>query len=159
MRPKETYDGAIPSGNSMMAYNLVRLNLLLSDEKIREVMENQIKFMCAQAKEYPAGYGMFLNVLVDYLDPPECITVVCKRDEGALKLKGRSTQKGRSASKEQPRSDEKKIIENLPLQTNLGSIIKVLPEENEQYPLKDHKLTFYICRDQHCLPPSNELSK
>lgn len=28
LRPKETYDGAIPSGNSMMAYNLVRLSEL-----------------------------------------------------------------------------------------------------------------------------------
>ena len=34
MRPKETFDGAMPSGNSMMAYDLVRLYYLTDSEEL-----------------------------------------------------------------------------------------------------------------------------
>lgn len=39
MKPKETYDGAIPSGNSVMAYNMVMLTQL-ADEDFSEITEN-----------------------------------------------------------------------------------------------------------------------
>ena len=37
IRPKETYDGAVPSGNSMMAYNLVWLHYLTGEERFRDL--------------------------------------------------------------------------------------------------------------------------
>ena len=40
LRPKETYDGAVPSGNSMMAYNLVRLFLLTGEKRFGELEES-----------------------------------------------------------------------------------------------------------------------
>ena len=39
IRPKETYDGAVPSGNSMMAYNLVWLHYLTGEERFRDLEE------------------------------------------------------------------------------------------------------------------------
>ena len=35
LRPKETYDGAVPSGNSTMAYNLVRLYLIIGEKNMK----------------------------------------------------------------------------------------------------------------------------
>jgi len=52
LRPKETYDNALPSGNSVMAYNLNRLSHPLS--------EQQNRFMNGCAAEYPMGYGFYL---------------------------------------------------------------------------------------------------
>lgn len=66
-QPKETYDGAIPSSNSMMAYNLVRLHELTGKEKIGELAEKQMRFMAGEAEYYPAGYSMFLVALICYL--------------------------------------------------------------------------------------------
>ena len=66
-QPKETYDGAIPSSNSVMAYNLVRLHELTGKEKIGELAEKQMRFMAGEAKYYPAGYSMFLVALLRYL--------------------------------------------------------------------------------------------
>ena len=66
-QPKETYDGAVPSSNSMMAYNLVLLHELTGKEKIGELAGKQMKFMAGEAEYYPAGYSMFLVALLRYL--------------------------------------------------------------------------------------------
>ena len=57
-RPKETYDGAIPSGNSVMVMNLVILNLLTG--AYEEIMKKQINFMALQAVDASAGHSFFL---------------------------------------------------------------------------------------------------
>jgi len=59
-RTKETYDGAMPSGNSLMAYNLSRLSLLFDDEELDKTARRQADFMNAQAANYPMGYGFYL---------------------------------------------------------------------------------------------------
>ena len=128
-RPKETYDGAVPSGNSLMAWNLVRLSQLVSEETYGSLAERQLDFLAADASQYPAGYGMFLLALLDDQDPPPKVTAV---------LSG------------QP--DAKQIPLTLPPETAV-----ILREPGEHYPLKNGKTTFYVCRGHSCLPPVNEL--
>ncbi len=130
LRPKETYDGAVFSGNSAMAYNLVQLYLLTGDERWGTLAERQLGFMSAEAAHYPAGYAMFLVALLDYLEPPEKITVV-------LKERIRPT--------------------DLPHQIPLETVVRVVDCPTEEYPLKDDKMTFYVCRGHACRPPENEL--
>ena len=55
MNPKETYDGAIPSGNSVMAYNFVRLYQITEKEEYKKLLEKQTTFMSAKSYEYPSG--------------------------------------------------------------------------------------------------------
>ena len=130
MRPKETYDGAVPSGNSIMAYNLVRLSLLLEEKEYRRPAKAQLDYMSAEAAHYPAGYAMFLNVLSDYFELPEKITVVLK---------------------------DRQDIEKLSLQIPLGTVVKILEGPTEEFPLKNDRTTFYVCRGRSCLPPVNTL--
>ena len=59
-RLKETIDGAIPSGNSVMSYNLSRLFMLTDDEKYACCAEKQENFMNCEAAGYPMGYGFYL---------------------------------------------------------------------------------------------------
>ena len=59
-RPKEIWDGAMPSGNSMMAYNLSRLALLTDDEKTAERAERQSRFMSGEAASCPMGNAFFI---------------------------------------------------------------------------------------------------
>jgi uncharacterized protein YyaL (SSP411 family) len=58
--PKETYDGAMPSGNSVMAYNLKRLAALTKSDELYDIQKKQEAFMNAEAQGYPAGYGFYL---------------------------------------------------------------------------------------------------
>lgn len=130
LRPKETYDGAVFSGNSAMAYNLVRLSLLTDEKSFKELAEKQLRFMSVEAKQYPAGYAMFLMALSDYYDLPRKVTVVVK---------------------------DKKDLASLPFKVPLDSIVCVLDHPTEEYPLKNDKTTFYVCEGHACRPPVNEL--
>lgn len=129
LRPKETYDGAMPSGNSLMAWNLVRLSQLVSEETYGPLAERQLDFLAADAKQYPAGYAMFLLALLDRRGPPPKVTVV------------------RSGKSEAGR---------LPLELPAEAAV-LLREPGAEYPLKNGRTTFYVCRGHRCLPPVNEL--
>lgn len=130
LRPKESYDGAMPSGNSMMAYNLIRLSQFESGESLEQIIKDQLNFMYGQAKEYPSGFAMYLIGLSDYFMPPQSITVVPKNDED---------------------------LKSLPFQASLGSVVKVIKEPTEEYKLLHDKTTYYICSNHSCMPPMNEL--
>lgn len=130
LRPKETYDGAVFSGNSAMAYNLVRLYLLTGEEQYRELAERQLDFLSTEAEQYPAAHAMFLVALSDYMDWPEKITIVLKENQKPA---------------------------NLSCKIPLDTVICILEEPTEEYPLKNDKTTFYVCRGRACQPPVNDI--
>ena len=134
-RPKESYDGAVFSGNSAMACNLVQLWFLTGKEEYRILAERQLEFMKKEAGSYPADYTMFLTALSDFLDPPEKVTVVLKETEADAKEK------------------RQELAKKLPL----GTLARVLNSPAEGYPLKNGETTYYVCCGQRCLPPMNEL--
>ena len=131
LRPKETYDGAVPSGNSTMAYNLVCLYLITDEKNYEDIAQKQLAFMSKEAERYPVGHSMFLIAMSDYMELPEKITVVLK--------------------------DGQKL-EGLSCKIPLGTVISVLEAPTEEYALKNDKTTFYICRGHSCQPPVNELA-
>ncbi len=128
VNPKETYDGAIPSGNSVMAYNLVRLHQITQKDDYKEILQDQIAFMSTKACDYPAGNSMFLIALLSEDDMPH-ITIALKDNE-----------------------DLKEIAEKLPFAANVS-----LVTESREYPLLNSLTTFYVCKNRNCLPPTNEL--
>ena len=87
LKPKETYDGAIPSGNSVMAYNLVRLYQITKDENIKLKAENQLEFISRYAKESPMNYSFYLYALLNDIYPMADIVCVLKDNENLSKLK------------------------------------------------------------------------
>lgn len=128
MNPKEAYDGAIPSGNSVMAYNFVRLYQLTEKAEYQNLAEKQIAFMFAQAQHYPAGHSMFLLAKLLYENPPEHIVIVLKNS-----------------------SELEAIKPKLPLLTNI-----IITPECKEYQLINDSTTYYICKDYVCLSPTNE---
>lgn len=131
LRPKETYDGAIPSGNSLMAYNLVRLWLLTSDEKYKIAAEQLMDFIASDASHSPVNHAMFLTALLEYNEPPVKITVV---------------------------SDEKTDKASLPLKVPSDAVVKFLSQPTEEYPMKNGQTTYYVCKGHTCKPPVNDLN-
>ena len=65
IQPKEIYDGAMPSGNSMMAYNLVQLAFYTEKELYIDYAKKQLQFMIRNAKVYPVGYAMSLLAILE----------------------------------------------------------------------------------------------
>lgn len=130
LRPKETYDGAVFSGNSAMAYNLVQLYFLTGEEKYGAFAERQLGFMSGAASHYPAAYAMFLIALSDYMNPLVKVTVVVK---------------------------EKQELEELPCRLPLHMVVYAIAKPTKEYSLKNDKTTFYVCKGHACQPPVNEL--
>ncbi len=129
MNPKEIYDGAIPSGNAVMAYNFVRLYQLTENERYYESAEKQLAFLSFQAGNYPAGHCMFLVAKMLHENPPEHITIALKNN-----------------------SDLEKMKSAIPFLSNI-----LVTKENEEYPLLNDITTYYVCRNHACLPPTNIL--
>lgn len=129
LRPKETYDGAMPSGNSMMAWNLVRLSQLTDDAEDARATERQLTFMASAAAKNPTGHAMFLLALTDLETPPARVTVVLAKEADA---------------------------DGLPLSLPPDAVVTLLRQPTAEYPLKDGQTTFYICRDHSCLPATND---
>lgn len=59
-RPKELYDGAMPSGNSVAAQNLVRLARLTDAEALTKRAEAQLTAFAGTVMGYPPGFAMYL---------------------------------------------------------------------------------------------------
>ncbi len=132
LRPKETYDGAVPSGNSLMASNFVKLYLLTLDDKYKNLADKQLDFISAEASQYPTNHAMFLLALLEYNEPPLKITVV---------------------------PDDKADLKNLALTFPISTVVSLVPQATEQFRLKGGKTTYYICRGHSCLPPTNDLNE
>lgn len=129
MNPKESYDGAIPSGNSMMAYNLVRLYQLTEQADYRELAEQQIQYMSAQAQNSLTGHSMFLFAKLIYDNPPEHITIALKNN-----------------------AELETIKSQLPLLANV-----IVASKSKEYPLLNDRTTFYVCKNHTCFSPTNTL--
>lgn len=127
-KPKECYDGALPSGNSVMAYCLVRLSQLTDKEEFRERAERQLAFLSRETQDAPEGSSLFLIALLRYLNPPQRITVVLAQGE-----------------------KRERILSGLPVYAD----ITIYEQETEEYPYLNDRTTYYVCRDHVCLPPSN----
>jgi len=149
-RPKEVYDGAMASGNSVASLNLIKLAKLTGNIELEEISQRQIEFLTNIAVEYPAGYTFCLLSLMYALYPSKEIICIMKDKEDINELN--------------------KIIKNkFMVNTALLAVNKTEIEEVEEvvefinnYNLKDDKTTFYICENKECSLPItniNELDK
>ncbi|MBQ9083041.1 MAG: thioredoxin domain-containing protein [Clostridia bacterium] len=132
LRPKETYDGAMPSGNALMACALVRIAQLTGDPHDQCEAARQLHFLTQSAAPSPANHAMFLTALLEHTRPPMKITVV-----------------------PEPQADIRCCARALPP----DAVVVLLPGPTVEYPLKNGRTTYYVCREHSCLPPVNDLSE
>jgi uncharacterized protein YyaL (SSP411 family) len=65
--PKEIYDGATPSGNSLMAFNLLKCYLLTENDDVKILLDRMIENYSYQLNEYKHYAAYFVN-LISYLE-------------------------------------------------------------------------------------------
>ena len=83
-----------------------------------------------EARQYPAGYAMFLIALSDFDELSEKVIIVVKKGE--------------------------QVPGNVSCMISLNAVC-IVEEPSEKYKLKNDKMTFYVCRGHQCLPPVNSL--
>ena len=146
-RPKETYDGAIPSGNSAAAVLLVQLAQYTCDVFWQEARERQIRYLAGSIKEYPAGHSFGLLALIKVLYPARELVCV-------------------SADSELPETLRHYLMENNPInlsvilktKANEATLEKTLPYVRD-YPIPGKGAMYYLCKNGVCMAPVEDISK
>ena len=142
-RPKEVYDGALPSGNSVAALVLGRLWRLTGDEIWRQAAEKQLSFISAAMKGYPAGHSFGLLAFLEALYPSmELVCATCEADppEELLELLRRQA------------------VPNLTVLVKTGENQRNLETASAftgAYPIEEGPPKYYLCENGGCLPPMN----
>lgn len=77
-RPKEFYDGAMPSGNSVMASVMARLVALTDDEALRRQADRQLAACLGRAVDYPMGHAHLLMAALQHATPPISVVLVAE---------------------------------------------------------------------------------
>ncbi|MEE0881313.1 MAG: hypothetical protein UIL36_06870, partial [Turicibacter sp.] len=146
IRPKETYDGAMPSGNSVAAYNLIRLARLTSDFRFELEAKKQMNFMATHATDYEISHAFYLIAAQFALSDSQELVAVISQPEIVEAFKT--------------------LLSTRSL-FNLTVILKTAENEaklNDILPyLNDYQLSsdpsFYLCEGGSCQAPIHSLSE
>ncbi|SFL85239.1 hypothetical protein SAMN03159341_110243 [Paenibacillus sp. 1_12] len=74
-RPKEIYDGAMPSGNSAAALNMAKLARYTYDAGLSQKTDEQLQAFAGSVQKYPSGHALFLIALDYVLSAPSEIVL------------------------------------------------------------------------------------
>jgi uncharacterized protein len=85
VRPKELYDNAVPSGNSVAADVLQRLALLTGDQDLERVGVSALRLIRDVLGRAPTGFGHALQALDLHLGPSLEVAVIGAADDPATK--------------------------------------------------------------------------
>lgn len=80
IRPKEFYDGAMPSGNAVAVFALLRLARLTGDNSLLAPVEAVFSTFGKEVKQAPRAYVFFLLALDLFLEPPQQIVIAGERN-------------------------------------------------------------------------------
>ncbi len=134
---KQLYDGAIPSGNSVALQDLLWLSRLTNEPKYDAMATQMTKTFGREIEGAPEAYTFFLTA-IDFLTGPSYnVTLVGDLNQ----------------------TETTKILQTLKKHYLPTTTIAIRKPDNTDlgYQQIEGKTTAYICRDQMCLPPTNNL--
>jgi uncharacterized protein YyaL (SSP411 family) len=150
IRPKELYDGALPSGNSVATLNFLRLARLTGRNELEELAQSQFNAFGSVIEQSPRGYAFMLSAILFASSPTREIIVASGADQrGEDKMIGIIRESFRPFTVSVLYSDEH------------SDIIKTIPFV-EHYTPVNGKATAYICENFTCSYPvtsTNEFRK
>ncbi len=79
LRKKEIYDGAIPSGNSVMAYNLYQLSILFDKKEWLQQSFSMVRSLEQAITRHPTSFGIWACLLQEIITGTSEIAVVGER--------------------------------------------------------------------------------
>lgn len=143
-RPKETYDGAMPSGNSVAAAVFERLAKLTGEAKWRQTSDRQLRFLAGAIRDYPAGHSMALLAAAQALYPSR--ELICA-----------------ASGKDMPKELEAFLAQNA--FPNLSVLLKTNKNQHalaqaapltQSYPVPENGALYYLCQNGACLAPIDD---
>jgi uncharacterized protein YyaL (SSP411 family) len=138
VRKKEIYDGAVPSGNSVMAYNLYHLSIYFDKKEWRERSIKIVSSLGQLISRYPGSFGVWASLLLELV-------------RGTLEL----AIVGRNYSK---------LVHDLFEQYLPNRVLMMSETEKEEFPLLAGKKStdiplIYLCKDFVCQQPVTSIER
>ena len=150
IRNKEIYDGAIPSGNSVAALNLLRLGHITGREDYLKKAEEISRAFSESVNRYPAGHAHLMMALDYALNPNYEVVIVgqpAAKDTGAMLLALR-----------RPFLPGKVVLLRPADKNAAAEIIRMAPY-TEFMVSKDGRATAYVCTNFVCKLPTTDISQ
>ncbi|MGE5613149.1 MAG: thioredoxin domain-containing protein [Bacillota bacterium] len=148
LRPKEGYDGAVPSANSQAAHNMIRLARLTGSYELEEKALRIIDAFSGSISDYPAGFSHMLGAAIMLKAQGNEVIITGSSDTGADELLNVLREGYRPftvsiyINSEQARAD---LFELVPFAAN--------------YPAAGGKAAAYVCRGFTCDNPVTDPEK
>ena len=138
-RMKQVYDGAVPSGNSVALHNLLRLSRLTIDPTYEETATKLVKAFSSEVQGAPEAYTWLLAGVDFTVGPSHSVLLVGNLEE----------------------KNTAEMLDSLKKLYMPNMVISVKSPEKAGfgYSKLEDKATAYVCRDQMCLPPTNQTQK
>ncbi|MBM7866033.1 uncharacterized protein YyaL (SSP411 family) [Heliobacterium gestii] len=143
-RPKEIYDGATPSGNSVSALNLLRLARITGREEYAQQAETLLESFSGAINGQPAGYTFALMALLFARTPGKEVVVVADQQR-------------------EPFRHELKRLHTL-FAPETVFLYRLAGQEYEELPTlapfveamtpQGDSATYYVCENFACRPPT-----
>ena len=145
-RPKETYDGAMPSGNSVAAMVLQTLATLTGEPEWHAAADRQLSFLAGEIEEYPSASCFGVLALMDALYSHR--ELVCAASD---------VQPGELAAylKAHP-ADGLYVL--LKAKENAADLARLAPYTKD-YPIPVQGAMYYLCENGSCKAPVTEFSQ
>lgn len=138
VRKKEVYDGAVPSGNSIMAGNLSYLSVVFDRPEWREVAVKALENLGTAIVNHPTSFAHWAMLIMKELYGINEIVVI-----------------GDNFAKER----ELILTQYIP-----NKILQCASHEDGSFPMLrgkkySEKTAFYLCKNYHCLPPVYDIKE
>lgn len=140
-RPKDTYDGAVPSGNSVAGLVFTKLAALTAEKKWADARDRQLAFLAGEAGQYPMAAAFGLTAMAEVLYPSVEIIIVSSETKKQEQI--------RELLKNCPELNRTVLVKN---RENKEELKETAPFVYE-YPFIEEKTAVYVCTNGSCEKP------
>ncbi len=145
---KEIYDGAVPSGNSVVVFNLLRLARLTGDSSLEAKADETINVFLHEIGQSPSSHTYFMEAVDFALGPSKEVVIAGDRNTADTQEMVRKIQAGFTPNT------------TVLLKTNHDAIdISRLAEFTEKMHSVDGKATAFVCSHHACKKPVTSVNE
>ncbi|TDF99530.1 thioredoxin domain-containing protein [Paenibacillus piri] len=148
-RPKEIYDGAMPSGNSAAALNMAKLARYTFNAELSQKADEQLKAFAGSVEKYPSGHALFLMALDFTVSAP--MEIVLAGDP-------RKPDMQQMIAKLQTKFLPNAIMMLHPMDGQADAVRSLIPLVQDKVQLGG-RATAYICENFACHSPVTDLDE
>jgi uncharacterized protein len=147
-RPKEIYDGAIPSGNSVATLNLMKLSRITGKESYARTAESIGRSFANNISKVPMLYAQFLIAYDFEIGPSYEVVIAGKVNDGSTRQMLNAVQSVFIPNKV--------VLFN---SSDASSELNAIAPFTEQQVMKNGKATAYVCQNFTCSAPTNDVTE